>query len=454
LLNEHERILFRRLSVFAGSWTLEATEAVCAGDGIVADEVLECLAGLVNKSLVDLDEQGAGSRYRLLETVRQYGHEQLVAAGEAGRLRDRHLDWYLALAVRAAPVLWMRQPAVPALDSHAQAVWLERLEAEVENLRAALAWAATDPARREKGVHLVESMGIWWYLRGHVSEGRRWLEDLLAGSDGPAAGPRARGLNVLGALAWSQGDHQQALQLQETAYTLFRQEGNQQRAAYALSDWGLLALCLGDRAHAAILLEEALGMFRELGHRHGEGWALSHLGTIQHLEGRLARATALYEASLALLTAVADAFGVGNQLANLANVARDLGDYERAGQLHRESLEVRRDLKDQPGFAECFEGLAVVAACLGQPERAALLFGAAEQLREAIHRPVDLADRTAHERTVPLVREALGEDAFAAAWARGRALPLEKAIARALEGVPATGPAEDKAGAADIAAPA
>jgi non-specific serine/threonine protein kinase len=424
LLGEPERVLFHRLSVFAGGWTLEAAEAVCAGEGIAPEEVLDLLAGLVNKSLVSLEEGGVADRYRLLETMRQYARERLVAAGEAGALRDRHLAWYLGVA---------EQTEWPWPLRHEQAAWLGRLEVEQENMRVALAWGGAEVGRRELGLRLAAALCGWWFTRGRGSEGRRWLEDLLEGAGAAAPAVRARAVAVLSFLSWNAGDYARALALAEAAHALSSGIGDRRQAAGALGAQGQQALYLGDYTRAAATFEQLLAVSKELGDLGGVGWSWCHLGIIAHLQGDYERGAALYEQSLALLREVGDSFGVGNQLANLANVARDLGDFERAGRLHRESLAVRIDLQDKPGFMECFEGLAVVAAGQGQPERAARLFGAAEEIREAIGRPVDLADRVAHERTVPAVRAVLGEDAFHVAWAAGRAMPLEAAIVYALE---------------------
>ncbi len=422
LLGVAERVLFRRLSVFAGGWTLEVAEIICAGEGIAADEVLDLLAGLVNKSLVMVEEAGADSRYRLLETVRQYGHEKLVAAGEAEQLRDRHLDWYVVLAERAFAGWWTDQLA-----------WATRIAAELENVWTALAWSKDGGQRQEAGLRIASSIFPFWYLQGFTREGQRWVEDLLEGMDAAAPPIRAGAFIALGVLAFAQGDYERSVALCDAAHRFYAAEGDTRRSAEALGQQAVSMLHLGDLRQARVLGEAGLAAARACQNQWAEGWSLCTLGIYAHLQGDYARANALYTESLALLREVGDAHGVRSQLANLANVARDLGDFERAGRLHRESLTISIDLHDTSGFAECFEGLAVVAAGQGQLERAARLFGAAEMLREAIGRPVEVADRAAHERTVPVVRAILGDEAFASAWAAGREMPLEAAVALALE---------------------
>jgi len=431
LLSEPERVLLRRLSVFAGGWTLEAAEAVCAGEGIGPEEVLDLLAGLIHKSLVLLHEETTGNRYHLLETVRQYGQEKLTTAGEAELLRDRHLDWCLGMALRAKLGVGAGESAAPNLEPHEQAAGLERLEGEADNLRAALSWSKAAGERQEKGLRLAASIPLWWLLAGHAGEGRRWLEDLLENAGKVPALLQARALLVLCFLASNQGEYTEAMRLAEMAHALFQSEGDQHGAAASRYSQGVQAFYLGDYPQATILCEEVLRAYRALADRRGESYALLGLGIIPHLQADYGRAAALYTEGLALFRELGDAFGIGNQLANLANVARDLSDFTEATRLHRESLEVRRTIRDRPGLAECFEGLAVCAAAEGQPHRAARLLGAAEALREAIGRPVEQADRAAHDRVVPAVRAALGEDVFVAAWAEGQALPLEEAIAYA-----------------------
>jgi non-specific serine/threonine protein kinase len=338
-------LLLQRLSVFAGGWTLEAAEAICAGDGIAPEAVLDLLAGLVAKSLALLEEGSAGARYRLLETVRQYARDRLEAAGEASRLQDRHLEWCQALAGQA----------VQRIGGAEREVWLARLETELENFRSALDWSL------------------------HSSEG-----------------------NVAG-------------------------------ATWALNYQGMVAMVLGDYQRATTLLEQVLPVHRQQGDLHGVGWALSHLAWLQHLQGDYLQAGTLFKESLAMFQELGDKYGIGQQLASLGYVARDQGDYGQAKRLYHESLRVRHALLDKPGLADSFEGLAEVAAEEGQPVLAARLFGAAHWLGETIGTPLHATARPAQERAVANARTALGEDAFAAAWAAGQAMELDDAVALALE---------------------
>src|SRR6185437_960290 len=226
LLGEMERVLLRRLSVFAGGWTLEAAETVCAGEGILPRPVLDLLAGLVNKSLVQLEEGRTGPRYRLLETVRQYGREKLVAAEEEMVVQDRHLNWYVTLVGQAA-----RRIGGPERE-----VWLAWLMTEMENLRAALSWGSREQGRQEAGLRLAAALEDFWYMQGYAGEGRRWLEGLLE-RGGRAIPPalRARALEVLALLTFYQGECAPAMRLFEAAHTLHESDENVAGATWALT---------------------------------------------------------------------------------------------------------------------------------------------------------------------------------------------------------------------------
>jgi non-specific serine/threonine protein kinase len=457
LLDQAERLLLRRLSVFAGGWTVEAAEAVCADEGTVTaappwrtgtaggargadgvardgeriallapEEVLVLLTGLVDKSLVLLEEGAASARYRLLEMVRQYAREQLAAAGEASRLQDRHLDWYLALATQVAQ----------HIGGAEREVWLDRLEVDLENFRTALRWSSLE-GRQQAGLRLATALEDFWYIRGYAGEGRGWLEGLL--ERGGATMPvtlRARAMEVLALLTRYQGEHATAMQLFEAAHTLHSSEGNLASATWALNHQGLVAISLGEYQRATALLERVLPAFRDQGDLHGVGWALCFLGWIRLLRGEYAQAAALHDESLAVFQELGDKLGIGQALGFLGHDAREQGDYGRARRLYRESLGARRALLDKVGVAYSFEGMAALAAAEGQPLRAARLLGAAHCLREVIGTPVEQIDRAAYDRMVAEVHTALGEEAFEATWATGRAMSLEEAIVDALEDDP------------------
>jgi predicted ATPase/class 3 adenylate cyclase/Tfp pilus assembly protein PilF len=461
LLSEPERVLLRSLSVFAGGWTLEAAESVCAGGSTESASILDLLTSLVDKSLVVAETQRGEARYRLLETIRQYGWDRLVESKEAGDVRTRHRDWYLDLAERAEPKF--RGPE--------QLAWLERLETENDNLRTALEWSKAEEGRAEAWLRLAAALHWFWFMRGDFSEGREWLEGALSIKSNASSSVRARALCGAGLLALRQGDSKAEMLLQEslalfgklrdkwgTAYSLHHlahvaeRQGDYERAAALFEEslslfrkaenrWGIgLSLhCLGDvtlgrgdYGRAKALLEESLPLCREVGNTFMLAYVLHNLGTVAEKQGDYERATALFEEGLVRTRQVGNKYHIPNLQCSLANVSLRRGDYERAMTLYRQSLVLRKEIGDKPGLVQCLEGLAGVACAQGDYEKAAGLYGAAEALREtlAVHRaPSDQAD---HDQRVASVRAALRDANFKAAWAEGRAMTLEQAIEYAL----------------------
>jgi tetratricopeptide (TPR) repeat protein len=332
----HEQALCRRLALFAGGCTLEAAEAVCGG-GVPAETVLEGLTALVDQSLLRAEEQGnAAPRLGMLETIREYAPECLAASGAEEAVRREHAAYYLALA----------EAAEPKLTSPEQRRWLACLETEHDNLRAALHWSTSH--QPEIGLRLPGALWRFWMVRGYLSEGRGWLEDLLARSGGVAAPVRAKGLRGAGGLAFFQGDYGRAAALSEEELTLFRNLGDTRGSAFALYNLGLVAYRQGDYGRASALLEEALALFRDLG----------------------------------------DTQNIGIALSNLGEVARAQGDYGRASALLAEALVLLQEVSDKWAIADCLERLARVACAQAQTERATRLCGAAAALRTAIGAPL------------------------------------------------------------------
>ena len=482
LLGEAEQRLFRCLAVFNGGCTLDAAEVVCDAEGDAANNGLEGLASLVDKSLVRQEQKHGEVRFSMLQTVREYGLEQLEVTGEAAESRRRHAEHFVALA----------EHAEPNLTGAEQQTWLERLDAEHDNFRAALGWSLT-PERRsdaqsahqkpiqgrenrstrvELGLRLASALMWFWYIRSHFSEGRRWLDATLAVSDIASPTVRANALNAAGGLARDQGDYERAValldvslalhrnlhdkrgiawtlynlgrairdqgdydratKLHEESLALFREIEDQAGVANTLNMLGTVAQFKGDFERALPLLKEGLTLLRQRGDKRGVAWSLHTLGRIALARGDYERATALHEESLALRRELAYTRGVAWSLHDLGRVAQAGCEHDRATALLRESLELRRDLCDRWGIAECLEGLATVSGAK-QGERAAHLFGTAQVLREAMSAARPATERADYERDVSDVRRKLGETAFSAAWADGRAMTLDEAIAYALE---------------------
>jgi tetratricopeptide (TPR) repeat protein len=456
LLTPSERALFRRLSVFAGGWTLEAAEAVSAGEGVEEREVLDLLTSLVEKSLVLYEEREGEGRYRLLESVRQYGRDRLLEAGEAEAVRTRHLEFFLNWAEQGPD-------------------W-ERLETEHDNLRAALGWSRAQ-GQGEVGLRIAGAVAYFWRSRGYLGEGWEHLAGLLA-LPGAAArtAARAQGLYGAGMLAWcqgelgaaralyeeslaisrdledkrgiagslrdlgwvahDQGDYGAARALLEESLALLRELGDKEGIAHSLALLGQLVCDQGDYGAARALFEESLASFREPGVKWGIAWSLGLLGQVVRDQGEHGAARALLEESLAIQREVGDKLGIAQSLYGLGTVAGDQGEYGAARALLEESLAIYRELGIKQGIAPNLEGLAALAVAQGQSERAARLYGAAEGLREAIGAPLPPAKRAEHDRSVAAVRTALGEQEFAAAWAEGRTMSIEQAVTYALEEIP------------------
>ena len=423
LLNARDQAIFRRSAVFVGGFTLDAAEAV------VDSDVFDGLASLVENNLLQQRETPGGEvRFLMPETTREFGQERLEASGEAKPLRRRYAEHFLALAEQGAPELAGRQ----------QGRWLERLEREHDNLRAALDWALQG-GHAELGLRLAGALGRFWEVRGFLSEGQRWLDRVLAlgASDQqpPSAGARSAALNAAGTLAYVRNDYERAATLLQDSLTLRRELGDRSGIATSLHSLSRVRFYQGDHQRAVALCEESLALRRELGDRHGIAMSLNILGVIARNRGDQTAARTLLEESLGLFRELGDQWGIGLLLNNLARVARDLGDWTWMADLCAESLTLFREVGDRHGIAWVLSNLAIVARFRGRWERAARMFGAAEALRESVGSSslsLSPAERGAYETAVTAVRAELDPDVYTAAWADGRALPLDQAIAYAL----------------------
>jgi tetratricopeptide (TPR) repeat protein len=416
------------------------------------------VASLVDKSLLRQEETPDGEvRFGMLATIQEYAAECLSASGEAETLRQQHARFYLQ---------W-----VDEWDKAHRP--LDRMEVEHDNLRAALRWFMDSGSDQEA---LQFAIAIWnmWRVRGHWSEGRVWLEEILARAPDrtPAralalrnagrlaamqgdlaaarslmeeslASLRERGnpsslpsvLNALGDLLKDQGDYQSARALIEESLAILRQESDQGSVAWALQALGQVLQQQGDPGATAIF-EESLALFVQWGDRWGSTYPLTYLGEVAQAEGDLETARSLHEQSLSIRREVGHKGGIARSLNSLGTVAACQGDYDTARSLYEECLLLRRELGEKSGIASCLEGLAQIASGQGQPERAARLFGAAQALRQALGAPLSATELPAYEAAVAAVRGALDQDVFKSAWSEGRDMPLEQAIATALGTAP------------------
>lgn len=480
LLPAAEQRVLNRLAVFAGSFSLEAAAAVCSDEAPSTGAAVELLANLVDKSMVEVEPFLEETRYRLLDTIRQYALRKLKQAGLEDATRERHLHYFTEWAEASCPYLQYSQ----------QFAWLPRFDAEYDNIRAALEWSQADPSRVELGIRLASACGVYWSRRSFLSEGRARLATALA-HYGPEHRdkPRARALQYSTWLAYLQSDYPATRALAGEALSLWQELEPDGAGVAAALDWlGELATEEGDYEAAPVYFERALGIYRRLNDLKGMGdmlmqlgWAamrsgdydlaethlneslaivrqiqepyleslgLSGLGDLAVRQGMLGQATALLEESLKLRRALGHRWGIAATLGSLAWVALLQGDLRRMRALLSESLTIRLEIGDQGGVAWCLEKLAEGELRQAkQPpsrlrqvhirahmRRAAGLYGAAAALRERINSVIDPADRPQYEQNLNWLKDSLGEAAFQMAWDKGSSLPGEELLALALKG--------------------
>jgi len=515
LLSEPEQVLLRRLSVFAGGWTLEAAEAVCGDCGfqiaeyglptneqvpttsdepapadggrgsfvvrgsaicdpksaIRIDEVLDLLTALVEKSLISYEEIAGEGRYRLLETVRQFAHDRLLETAEAPTLRSRHLAHFQR---------WVRA-VEPKLGSGGQRVWLDRLEREHDNLHAAIEWSLAAKEGCEQGLALTLSLFSYWDLRNRSGEAREFLQRFLDRSAEWPPETRARVLHRAGTMAMRQADYPAARRYFEESRVLRRQEGQSDDDPSQLECLGALALQAGEYVQATALLHESLRLSREREQASGRefdpgsvAWKVELLAMVAYCQGDFPAALSLYEECLTLFRGLDDKVGIASALLGFGSIATMQGEVAAARALLDQSLSLFREVKSEHSAIGPLLGLArigwregafaearshvveslrvcretrryvatidtlVAAGHLAQRQedsaRAVRLFAAAAALREPLGQVIQAVERTEYEDALAAARAALGEEAFAAAWAEGRAMSLDQAVGCALDG--------------------
>jgi predicted ATPase/class 3 adenylate cyclase len=418
LLADEERRLHARLSVFVGGFTLEAAERVVAPAGEPAPDVLEGVGSLVDRSLLRETEDAAGEpRFTMLATIREYALEHLLDTGDNEDLLRRHALEFARFA----------EEADEGLRTGDQLLWFDRLEAEHDNLRAALDSSAAS-GDDETALRLGGALGWFWYTHGHALEGCGRLTDLLAQTEGVPDELRARPLYALGVLLDQRGEPERAAELVERSLAVFREQGERRRVASALNSLGSIKRGLGDFESARSLLEESIALRRELGDEAGAAGALSNLGVIAFEQGNLDEAEARFEETIALDRAHGNEWGSGVAADNLAGVALERGDH-RARELIRDALAVAERVGDQELLAFGLEKAAVLAALDGDSGRAGRLAGAADALRESTGIERSGFDGEWLARHLGRV----GGDEFETARLAGRELDAEEALHEARE---------------------
>jgi predicted ATPase/DNA-binding XRE family transcriptional regulator len=422
LLSEPERVLFRRLSVFVGGFTLEAVEAVGTTVDVVPEDVLELLGRLVEQSLVTAEAGGGEERYGILEPVRQYARELLEASGEAPEAQRRHAAFFLALAERARSEL--RRPR--------QVEWLETLERESGNLRSAMGWALDEAV--ETAARLGWALWGFWVLRDHQREGHSFARALLTRDLPPAMRPRAVFTACI--MAWTQGDHEAVREYSAEALESSRRTGDDLCAAYALWAMGVTEMNRGELAKATSCLEESSSIFDRSEEEGMAPMARFWVGTAAFTQGDRDRAVALFEEALAMARERGDRIGTYSALFNLARVALARGEHAAAESMLREAVALSAQVGPRPNVAYCLEGLAAAAEALGEVERSARLIGAAEGLLQTVDEAPFYKDYkpnlSLRDRTAAALRSRLGKARFEELRAEGRAMTFKQAIDHAL----------------------
>ena len=433
LLDAEEQKLFRRLAVFVNGCTLEAVEHVCAGVNELEGDVLESLEALVDRSLLRQEEQaGSGIRYWMLQTLREYGLECLAAGGETDEVRQAHALYYLDWA----------QGAAANLVGAEQAQWLDYLEQDYGNLRAALAWlfehASIDAGQAERAIRLCVSLLEFWKIRGYFSDGRAFLERALAASEVISIPVRAEALSGAGTLAGLQDDHDRAEMLLRESLALSREIGDRPGIARSLCTLGSLARARSSYSEARSLLEEALATYKELGDKKGVAYTRETLAQVFTAQGDYASARALHEANLLLYTALGERYQTDQVLYSLARVLfLSRGDQAKAYDLAQESLSLFQEVGHK-------QSIGYTLGLLGQMHLSRGEIARARQLSEesvAILKRV--GDRTGTaESLIYLARVIAHQGNLAAAralyeesWALLRELDIRELSAACLEGL-------------------
>jgi len=467
ILPKEECMLLRRLSVFAGGWVFEAAEAICSDL-----DVLTLLSQLVNKSLVTVDEEGDEPRYRLLETIRQYARDKLLETGEAAEMRNRHLDYYVHLAEYSEQELFGSM----ALK------WVNRLEAESDNLRTAIEWGMDNDVLAV--LRMAGALPNFWFRRGYESEAIKWIEEALAHADAlpQVEGAEARQRMVIIAKAWqasawmsfSQGNMTKAIVASATCAALARQLGDKQSLAIVLSFEAASRMNSGNFENIDVIVEEALNAARESGETFAMGMAFGMIGSRMIMAGHdLETAKEYTTKSLLLLKEHSNRFGYGMVLFAIAMGARfqgrfaearekfvillpifaAMGDYHRTNMIHSEMAHMERleghfenaeqmyrdtivqwkRLGHRAAVANQLECFAFIAKIHEQPERAAKLFGAAEKIREVINIPMNGMEQVEYDREVADLRAGMNADEFKRLWSEGRSMTMEQALELALQ---------------------
>jgi predicted ATPase/class 3 adenylate cyclase len=476
LLSEQEKILFRRLAVFVGGWTLEAAEAICANvmqNDILPEDVLDLLTRLMDKSLVFMEEASGEIRYHRLETIRQYSREKFFETDEVEKVRDRHLDFF----VQFAELVDLK------LKSRDQLLWQNRMAAEQDNLRAALEWGLS--RKPDSALRIAGAANLFWTAGGFSAEGFRWTQKALEEAEklplpegvteDQRLVARAKALCGLTRLYLSLGDNASAKRAAEESVALYRQSPDRRGLAFALVVLAYPLEFLGEHAQAEAALQESYSIGRDEGDTYVICRALNRLGHVivdlyqdlnlsqRYVEEslRLAREAGLrsqeaqayeilgfiashrqdpesarryFKESVRAYQEIGASFNVILEKSNLAHLEREVGNYAEALEYYRETISAFRDMGQTGAIAHQLECFGFIAIAQNENERALQLFAAANALREQSRTPMRPDEQVYFDEQLKHLREIIDLKGFDSVWSKGHSMKMEQAIELAVEG--------------------
>ena len=420
LLSENERLLFRRLAVFRGGWTLEAAEEVCIGDTIASKDIIALLSQLVNKSLVLVETLKGANRYRRLETIHEFAREKLFETTEVARLRDRHLTYFLKRA----------EEIEPYLTGAEQSAWMDYLDFELENIRLALEWSISSK-RGEESLRLCGALGWFWFIRCHIREGGEWSRRGLELRDGTSDRAQATALRSAGWMHFAKDDFSTSTALHYESLDFYRKLGDMKEISTALQFLGIVENVQGNLAKARTFFEESLEISRRIDNKQAMPRVLIHLGGFAKTDGDHLTAWRYYEEALAICRDIKERHLTTVVLSTMGYFAFSQKNNQQARKYYQEALEICLTLKNKRSTAETLLNFAEILCAETQYPQSARLHGFAETL---FNESESLTESHLAEikRIAETLKMHLGEDSYRREFDIGKTLKLERAVKIAL----------------------
>jgi predicted ATPase/DNA-binding CsgD family transcriptional regulator len=437
LLTESEQTLLRRLSVFAGGWSLEAAELVCMDQGADPGDILNKMTHLANKSMVMVDRTLDNEvRYRMLATIHEYAWERLNETGETAIFQRKHAEAFLNLVRQAQKTesngFW---PEIIAVD---------KLELDLDNFRTALTWCARDSSGYELGLRLASALAQFWQMRGYLREGRKYFEQFLSINKEASVPVLAEAFCFAGYMSIYADDLQRGEAYLKKSLALYQKLGNKNGIAWQLGWLGWLSVAQGDLSNAKAYTKQSFELQRELGDDFGAAVALVCIGEVEYLQGDLVKAEAAFEESLSLVRDIGIFWVVGRRLIRLGQIAYSRADFKKATALTKDGLLTCMENGDKSGVTMALVALAGIASGRGDFKRSARLLGSVEALQEVYGTAMWYVDRMEYTRFVETIRAHADEKYRLSAWHEGRSMDLTQVIDYAVHGLEISNARSDK----------